>query len=268
MSWVLQLHVYLCCSNNLLIYLLIKKPLSCAALGRGRDTSGITSGSVNLGFTAILFVLQCIFPQSQIFLFLVHFKQTYSLLGKAFGNLVCYDWWLIYANFVILISSQCYQFWGKHRQAVSDITFIYAVYTHSLITSSVVIQAILPSEDCSDSPTDRRKRGFLDWTLCEHVFVLITFPILKSRAEYLPRGRRETQTDPPAKHIPDYRVHMGFCTFPRRSPALDQAVQDLYLGALLLILGPPWLSLSCCLKACFLGNVNKATSNFKPHYVL
>lgn len=50
------------------------------ALVRGHDANGITSGSINLGLTATLLILQCISPQSQIFMLLLHFFSSGVLL--------------------------------------------------------------------------------------------------------------------------------------------------------------------------------------------
>lgn len=76
-------------------------------IGGGHDTN--TSRSVNLDScfvrTPMHFSTVTIFHAS-----FTLFKQAAALLGESLGNVVEYGWLLIYANFEILISSQCYLF--------------------------------------------------------------------------------------------------------------------------------------------------------------
>lgn len=86
------------------------------------------------------------------------FKQP-PLLEKSFANLVLSVWWLMYAKFIILVSFNCNQFWGKHPIRYFQILLTYMLYTFTVL-SSIVIQNCFAREDCAEFPTGRKKKNF------------------------------------------------------------------------------------------------------------
>lgn len=210
---MLQLHIHLCCFNNLLIYLLIRKvpsytdiltpqvwgsllvipALSAHQQGAGSSWHRREDALSDFGwiswyqrdnFWKCHSCLDChsniSFHSHKISCF---FSTSSRLIPGLERHLVIWfnmtgGWFmqLCHFNFLSVLSVL-----GKTPcQAVSDITFIYAVYTPSLIVSSVAIEAILPRL-FRFPPRQDKKRLVLDWTLWLYLFGQIFYSEMKGR---------------------------------------------------------------------------------------
>lgn len=85
--------------------------------------------------------------------------QADSFAWKSFGNLVLSGWRLLYANFIILISFQCNQFWGKHPITHFQILHAYMLYTFTVLSYHLLLsKTILPQRIVQNSPQVGKKR--------------------------------------------------------------------------------------------------------------